>query len=110
MLPEIIKVNIGYDYLEMLLCYTLTKIEQSDKIELEKLLTSKLTQETGVKIMGSLAHHWEQIGEARGIQLGKAEGKAEFVKLLLKNGNSVESIAKMTGMSINKINELLKMQ
>lgn len=53
MLPKIIKVHFVYDYIEMLLCYTLTKIEQSNRIELEKQLTSKLSQETGAKVMGS---------------------------------------------------------
>lgn len=80
MLPEIINVNTGYDYIEMLLCYTLTKIDQSDKMKLEKLLTSKLSQETGAKIMGSLAHHWEQIGEARGEAKGIQIGKIEVAK------------------------------
>ncbi len=41
-LPEFTKVTIGYNYIEMILSYTLTKIDQSDRIELEKLLTSKL--------------------------------------------------------------------
>jgi predicted transposase/invertase (TIGR01784 family) len=60
--------------------------------------------------MRTVAQKYIEEGEARGIHIGKVEGKAELVKLLLKNGNSVGSIAKMTGMSINKINELLKMQ
>lgn len=37
-LPEITKISIGYDYIQMILYYTLTSIDQSDKIELEKLL------------------------------------------------------------------------
>ncbi|WP_342260188.1 Rpn family recombination-promoting nuclease/putative transposase [Candidatus Tisiphia endosymbiont of Metellina segmentata] len=44
------------------------------------------------------------------IKTAKAEGKAELVKILLQNGNSVESIAKMTGMSIKEIKELLNIQ
>lgn len=108
MLPEIIKVNMGYDYLEMLLRYTLTKINQSDKMKLEKLLTSKLTQETGTKIMGSLAHHWEQIGEARGIQLGKVEGKAETVQEMLKEGYPIETISKLTKLSLKAIEKIRK--
>ncbi|WP_342271195.1 Rpn family recombination-promoting nuclease/putative transposase [Candidatus Tisiphia endosymbiont of Parasteatoda lunata] len=47
-----------------------------------------------------------EIGETRGIQIGKAE----LVKILLQNGNSVESIAKMTDMSIKEIKELLNIQ
>ncbi len=99
-LPEFTKVTIGYNYIEMILSYTLTKIDQSDKIELEKLLTSKLNQQTGTKLMGSLAQHWEQIGEAR--------GEARLVKTMIKSGSSIEEISRMTKLSITKIRELLK--
>src|SRR5689334_13283946 len=37
-LPELIKVRAGYDYIEILLYYTLTAIDKDDKIELEKML------------------------------------------------------------------------
>ncbi len=90
-LPEFTKVTIGYNYIEMILSYTLTKIDQSDKIELEKLLTSKLNQQTGTKLMGSLAQHWEQIGEAR--------GEARLVKTMIKSGSSIEEISRMTKLS-----------
>ncbi|WP_341751766.1 Rpn family recombination-promoting nuclease/putative transposase [Candidatus Tisiphia endosymbiont of Piscicola geometra] len=99
-LPEFTKVTIGYNYIEMILSYTLTKIDQSDKIELEKLLTSKLNQQTGTKLMGSLAQHWEQIGEAR--------GEARLVKTMIKSGSSIEEISRMTKLSTTKIRELLK--
>lgn len=59
----------------------MTKIEQSNRIELEKLLTSKLSQETGAKVMGSWAHHLEQIGEARGMQISRKEEKYEVVTI-----------------------------
>lgn len=49
-----------------------------------------------------------QIGEARGIQIGEARGEAKLIKMLISNGNSVETISKMTSLSITKINELLK--
>lgn len=103
MLPEIINVNIGYDYIEMLLCYTLTKIDQSDKMKLEKLLTSKLSQETGAKIMGSLAHHWEQIGEARGEAKGIQIGKIEVAKKMLAKGSDPAFISTITGLDENFI-------
>lgn len=38
------------------------KIKEDDKIELEKILKLHLNPEVGAKIMGSLAHHWEQQG------------------------------------------------
>ncbi|MFU7500567.1 MAG: hypothetical protein ACJBCI_02560 [Candidatus Tisiphia sp.] len=46
--------------------------------------------------MGSLAQHWEQIGEAR------------LVKTMIKSGSSIEEISRMTKLSITKIRELLK--
>ena len=54
-LPELTKVSIGYDYIEMILHYTLTSIDQSDKIELEKMLINTLNKEKGVELMTSLA-------------------------------------------------------
>ncbi|BFD46787.1 MAG: Rpn family recombination-promoting nuclease/putative transposase [Rickettsia endosymbiont of Sergentomyia squamirostris] len=104
MLPELVKVSIGYNYIELLLCYTLTRINKEDKLELEKLLTSKLNQETGTRLMGSLAQHWEQIGEAR----GEARGEAKLIRMLMRKGSSVKEIATMTDLPISKINELLK--
>ena len=135
MLPEITKVTIGYNYIELLLCYTLTRINQSDKVELEKLLTSKLNQETGTKLMGSLAQHWKeegvleglqigeakgiqigkekgiQIGKEKGIQIGKAEGKAEAIKavaktMLIKN-KPLDEIIEFTGLTKIQIEKLI---
>lgn len=47
--------------------------------------------------------------EAYLIQAAEARGEARLIRMLLQNGNSVESIAKMTGLSINEINGSLKM-
>ena len=104
MLPELTKVTIGYNYIEMILCYTLTKIEQSDKIKLEQLLTSKLNQETGKQLMGSLAQHWEQVGETRGIQIGKVE----TVQEMLKEDYPIKTISKLTKLSLKAIEEIRK--
>ena len=54
-LPELTKVSIGYDYIEMILHYTLTSIDKNDKIELEKMLINTLNQGKGVELMTSLA-------------------------------------------------------
>ncbi|KJV77854.1 transposase [Rickettsia hoogstraalii str. RCCE3] len=47
----------------MILYYTLTKIEQADKIKLENLLSTKLNPEIGTRLMRSLAEHWQQEGK-----------------------------------------------
>jgi hypothetical protein len=64
-LPEFAGSNIGVDYVKSAISYTLTKIKEDDKIELEKILKSHLNPELGVIIMGSLAHRWEQDGRKK---------------------------------------------
>lgn len=103
-------MTIGHEYLEIILFYTLTKIKQTDKIELEKLLISQLNQETGEKLMVSLARHWEEEGIQKGKEKGIQIGKAKLIKIMIENGNSIEAVAKITRLSITRINELLKVQ
>ena len=120
LLPEIVKVKIlGREYIEMLLFYTLTKIEKNDKIELQKLLDNKLNPQNSQEIMGSLAQHWMEegieIGEAKGIEkgiekgkiVGITEGKAELIKTMLKNGSDIQTISKLLGMSVTEIRKLI---
>ena len=48
--------------------------------------------------------------EEKGIEIGKAEGKAErdfeIAKAMLLDGDSVEKVAKITGLSIIEIEKL----
>ncbi|MCC8398190.1 MAG: Rpn family recombination-promoting nuclease/putative transposase [Rickettsia endosymbiont of Labidopullus appendiculatus] len=106
LLPELSKITIGYDHIRNLLHYTLTFIKQSDKIKLEKILKNSLTKEKGEELMPSIAQVWKE----EGIQIGKARGEAELIKMMIKNGNSIEEVARMTRLSITRINELLKVQ
>ncbi|WP_341748515.1 Rpn family recombination-promoting nuclease/putative transposase [Candidatus Tisiphia endosymbiont of Sialis lutaria] len=130
LLPKLSKITIGYDHIRNLLQYTLIFIEQNDKIELEKILKNSLTKEKGEELMPSIAQVWKEegieiglqdgirigiqdgikIGEARGEARGKAKGEAKLIKMMINNGNSIEEVARITGLSITKINELLKLQ
>ncbi len=114
LLPQIVGMNIGIDYLELILTYTLIKIEKSDKIELEKMLKSHLNTEFGEKLMTSLAHHWEQQGVEKGIQqgmqIGEARGKYEVAENMLDADSASDFIAKVTGLSMDKINKLKNKQ
>ncbi|KJW03277.1 transposase, YhgA-like family protein [Rickettsia endosymbiont of Ixodes pacificus] len=56
---QLINVQIGIDYIELILSYTLNKIKENDKIEIEKMLKSHLNPELGGKLMNSLAHSWK---------------------------------------------------
>ncbi len=88
----------------------MTKIKQSDIIEVEKLLKSKLNPKKRENIMKSIAQHWMQQGKEE----AKAEAKAEAVKLvnikiqeekitmakeMMKEGFSLESVIKITKLS-----------
>lgn len=49
----------------------------------------------------------EAIGEARGEARGKLEGKLELIKMMLKNGNSVQQISALTGLQVSQIQKLI---
>ncbi|MCC8371828.1 MAG: hypothetical protein LN568_03660 [Rickettsia endosymbiont of Pseudomimeciton antennatum] len=51
-----------------------------------------------------------QIGIQDGIKIGEARGEGKLIKMMIKNGNSIEEIARITRLPITKINELLKVQ
>ncbi|UCM86255.1 MAG: hypothetical protein LF885_03330 [Rickettsia endosymbiont of Culicoides impunctatus] len=124
------EITIGYDHIRNLLQYTLTFIEQNDKIELEKILKNSLTKEKGEGIMPSIAQVWKEegiqigvqdgikigvqdgikIGVQDGIKIGEARGEAKLIKMMINNGSSIEEVVRITGLSITKINELLKVQ
>lgn len=118
-LPEITKVSIGYDYIQTILYYTLTSIDQSDKIELEKLLITTLNKERGEELMTSLAMAWKEegieIGIQDGIKIGEKRGEArgenkkaiEIAKNLLSQKIDIKTISIATGLSLDDIQKLI---
>ena len=94
----------------MFLRYTLTSIDQNDKIELEKMLVTSLNKEKGEEIMVSLAQAWKEegiqagikIGEARGEARGEAKGaikeKIKIAKKMLEEGYDPAFISAITGL------------
>ncbi|WP_341748844.1 Rpn family recombination-promoting nuclease/putative transposase [Candidatus Tisiphia endosymbiont of Sialis lutaria] len=130
LLPKLSKITIGHDHIRNLLSYTLTFIEQNDKIELEKILKNSLTKEKGEELMPSIAQVWKEegiqiglqdgikigvqdgikIGVQDGIRIGEARGEAKLIKMMINNGSSIEEVARMTRLSVTRINELLKVE
>ena len=109
-LPELTKISIGYNYIEMILHYTLTSIDKDDKIELAKMLVDSLNQEKGEEMMTSLAQAWKEegmeIGQALGEARGEARGKMEVARNLINTGLTAEVIARATGLTIKQIKDL----
>ncbi|KJV89194.1 hypothetical protein [Rickettsia bellii] len=78
-MPKFAKIDIGIEHIELILCYTLTRIKQDDIIEVEKLLKSKLNLKKRENIMKSIAHHWMQQGreEEKAIMVKKIAGRKD---------------------------------
>lgn len=106
-LPELVKVDIGYNYIKILLTYSLTKMEETDKIKLQNILNKALGTK-GEEAMVSVAEKWYRDGEARGRVIGEARGEAKLVKMMLKNGHSIQQISVFTGLPTSQIQKLIK--
>jgi predicted transposase/invertase (TIGR01784 family) len=104
----IIDRDQGYIYLKSFLWYTDSKLPVDRQQELERIITKYLSEEEKDNVMKTIAQKYIEEGEARGEARGKTEGQAELVRIMIKNGSSIEEIARMTRLSITKINELLK--
>jgi predicted transposase/invertase (TIGR01784 family) len=78
-LREIIKSQLGFDYIKILLWYTGYRMSEEDRDKLYNFLTSTLDKQTGEKLMSTIAEHFEQQGLQKGIQ----ESKLEIAKNLL---------------------------
>ena len=125
-LPELTKLEVGYDYIKILLSYSLKKLEKKDKMEINKILNRYLGEEEGEEIMTSILKHWIDEGKMIGLQEGKMVGLQEgkMVGLqegiekgiekgikntalnMLKENIDIEVIAKVTGLTLSEIREL----
>jgi predicted transposase/invertase (TIGR01784 family) len=104
LLPEFADSTIGVNYVKSAVSYTLTRIKEDDKIELEEIFKSHLNPNLGAKIMGSLAHHWEQ----QGIEKGRKKEKIIIAKNLIKAGLKTDLIITSTGLKKEEIEKLQK--
>ncbi|MFU7500210.1 MAG: Rpn family recombination-promoting nuclease/putative transposase [Candidatus Tisiphia sp.] len=109
-LEVLIDKENGYIYLESFLWYTDAKLQEEQQLELEQVLAKYLSEEEQVNIMRTIAQKYIEEGEFRGIQIGKAEGKAEgkyeVAKNMLAAGSDDDFIVQVTGFSIDEINKL----
>ena len=89
----------GRDYIEIVLQYLLERGELSDNEAFFKLIDTQISHEVGEKIM-SLA---EQLKEE-----GRIEKEREIAKRMLNEGMDPALVAKVTGLSLNKVKMLQK--
>jgi len=115
-LEVLIDKENGYIYLESFLWYTDAKLPEEQQSELEQVLAKYLSEEEQVNIMRTIAQKYIEEGEFRGIQIGEARGEArgkaerniEVAKNMFSNNYSIPEISRITGLSIQEINNLLK--
>lgn len=95
-----------YIYLKPILWYIEKKLEESKQPRLEATLRQHFTSQAGENFMRTIAQKYIEEGEARGREEGREEGMAKFIKMMIKNGNSVASIAKSAGISESEVQKL----
>ncbi|EER20790.1 transposase (plasmid) [Rickettsia endosymbiont of Ixodes scapularis] len=124
---EIDKAN-GYIYIKWLLWYSDAKVDEDKQLELAQIIAKHLNKADQEGLMRTIADKYidegvqkgmvqgMQIGEARGMQIGRNEGMQigeakrtiEVAKNMLSNNYSIPEVARITGLSISEINDLLK--
>lgn len=97
----------GRDFIAIVLQYLLERGELSDRKAFFKLIDTQISHEVGEKIM-SLAEQLKEEGRIEGKLEGKLEGEKEIAKRLLKEGSEPDFVAKVTGLSLDKIKTLQK--
>jgi predicted transposase/invertase (TIGR01784 family) len=97
----------GRDFIAIVLQYLLERGELSDKDEFFKLIDTQISHEVGEKIM-SLAEQLKEEGLIEGMLKGELKKEKEIAKRLLEEGSDPAFVAKITGLSLDKIKELQK--
>ena len=111
----IIDKEQNYILTRLILWYTDSRVPEEKKQLLEQLIVDNLPKEEANNIMRTIADSYIEEGFNKGIMQGiekgkaegKAEGKGELIKMMLNQGNSIDTIAKITGLSFADIKALI---
>ncbi len=91
----------GYIYIKWLLWYTDSKVPENRQQELEQVITKHLSK-TEENIMRTIAQKYIDEGEAK----GKAERNIEIAKAMLADGDPIEKVTRLTGLSKKELERL----
>ncbi|MFT4060606.1 MAG: Rpn family recombination-promoting nuclease/putative transposase [Legionella sp.] len=97
----------GRDFVAIVLQYLLERGELSDKDAFFKLIDTQISHEVGEKIM-SLAEQLKEEGREKGRIEGELNKEREIAKRMLDEGSDPAFVAKVTGLSLDKIKTLQK--
>lgn len=99
----------GRDYVSIVLQYALERGELKNKQAFFELVNNEISLEVGEKVM-TLAEQLRDEGRMEGRMEGRAEGRIEerieVAKRLLTAGTEVTFVAKITGISVEKLKAL----
>ncbi len=76
-------------------------------ISISIIIVDNLPKEEANNIMRTIADSYIEEGFNKGILQGTEKGKAELIKMMLNQGNPVDKIAKITGLSVSDIQKLI---
>src|SRR5690554_2960297 len=94
------------EYLETLLRY-LSSVSNTEQLDIIKSEVDQFIEHGG-EIMTTIAEKWIQEGIEKGKLEGKIEGKIEDAKKMLQLGLNIEQIIEITGLSRDKIENLME--
>ena len=108
-----VKVEVGRDYIGMILRYTLTGMAEDDRMSFKKLIQDHLDQEEGEEIMLTAAQAiWlegAESGVAQGVAKGMAQERENLAIRMLSARVDIKMISRMTTLSISEL-ELLRVK
>lgn len=103
----IIDKEQNYVLTKLILWYTDSKVPEEKRQLLEQIIIDNLPKEEANNIMRTIADSYIEEGFNKGILQGTEKGKAELIKMMLNQGNPVDKIAKITGLSVSDIQKLI---
>jgi len=106
---------VAYLVTKLILWYTDSKVPEEKRQLLEQIIIDNLPKEEANNIMRTIADSYIEEGfnkgilqgTEKGIEKGIEKGKAELIKMMLNQGNPVDKIAKITGLSVSDIQKLI---
>ena len=79
----------------------------ADRLSVLKMTPAERKEYTAYRNESLKERDYIVSAEEKGIEIGKAEGKAELIQMMLNKGNSVNDIAQATGLSVDEIQKLI---
>jgi predicted transposase/invertase (TIGR01784 family) len=107
----LIDAKQNYICIEYILCYTETRLDESQKDELIKLLEEELGKEEGENMGRTIAQSYIDQGIEKGIEKEKEESErkiALIARTMILEGEDLEKISRFTGLSVSDLEELKK--